>query len=211
MSKGRPINWAPYEDFIRANYVEMTARQLAECLHAEFGADINEGAISNYLQRNNLHSGRTGRFEAGLIPANKGRHWADYMSPKSQARCRATTFKKGNRPQTWQPVGTEVTDSDGYRKIKVAEPNRWKLLHRYIWEQANGPIPDGCNVTFLDGDRQNCSLENLVLMTRRENAVRNCHLIQKAATPEHRAATIPLAKIKVIVLDYDKDRRQQGD
>lgn len=209
MPKGHRIDWTPYEDFIRANYVELTAPQIAERLRSEFGADIEDGALKSYMTRHNLHSGRTGRYEPGRTAENKGLHWSDYMPPESQARSRATTFKKGNRPQTWVPVGTEAIDKDGYRKIKVAEPNRWKLLHRYVWEQANGPIPDGCNVTFLDGDPQNCTLENLVLMTRRENAFRNCHLIQEAATPEHRSATIPLAKIRVRVLDEDRKRRKR--
>lgn len=47
---------------------------------------------------------------------------------------------------------------DGYYRATVAprEP-----LHHRVWCDANGTIPDGCQVMFADGDRANCSLENL--------------------------------------------------
>ncbi|WP_415907042.1 sigma-70 family RNA polymerase sigma factor [Oleiharenicola sp. Vm1] len=35
-------------------------------------------------------------------------------------------------------------------------------LHHVIWTEANGPIPDGCNLYFKDGDNQNCRLSNIV-------------------------------------------------
>ena len=34
-------------------------------------------------------------------------------------------------------------------------------LHRAIWADVHGPIPDGHQVSFKDGDKNNCSLENL--------------------------------------------------
>ncbi|WP_342792441.1 MULTISPECIES: HNH endonuclease signature motif containing protein [unclassified Pseudomonas] len=39
------------------------------------------------------------------------------------------------------------------------------LLCRF-WEQANGPIPDGCYVSPLDGNRRNTDLANLKLVTK---------------------------------------------
>lgn len=34
-------------------------------------------------------------------------------------------------------------------------------LHRIVWSDANGPIPDGHQVMFRDGDKRNCDLMNL--------------------------------------------------
>ena len=37
--------------------------------------------------------------------------------------------------------------------------------HRWVWEQEHGPIPEGFRVYFLDGDRRNCRIENLELVS----------------------------------------------
>lgn len=45
-----------------------------------------------------------------------------------------------------------------------------QYTHRMIWENANGPIPDGMVVAHLDGDATNNVLENLQVMTPYEHA-----------------------------------------
>lgn len=42
--------------------------------------------------------------------------------------------------------------------------------HRWVWEQAHGPIPPGMIVHHVDGDRRNNDLGNLRLMTHAEHA-----------------------------------------
>lgn len=91
-----------------------------------------------------------------------------------------TRFKPGSRPQTWVPVGTEVVDSYGYRKRKVRDDaptgmtrNNWQFVHILLWEQHNGPVPDGHNVVFRDKDRSNVVIENLECISRADNARRN--------------------------------------
>ncbi len=64
------------------------------------------------------------------------------------------------------PLGTEKVQNDGYIRVKVAEPSVWVFKHRLLWEEANGPIPEGHMVTFIDGDKSNFHLENLRLSTR---------------------------------------------
>lgn len=57
--------------------------------------------------------------------------------------------------------------------IKVAEPNEWVLLSRWVWEQANGPIPLGKGIHHKDEDKLNDSLENLELVSKAEHLDRH--------------------------------------
>lgn len=84
----------------------------------------------------------------------------------------------GGRPRV--PVGTERAGKDGYVVIKVAEQPRvpmskdnWRLKHVWLWEQTNGPLPDGMCVYFADGDKTNYDAENLVAVPRRLVGVMN--------------------------------------
>lgn len=43
------------------------------------------------------------------------------------------------------------------------------LEHRYIWEQAFGPIPKGYDIHHIDGIKDHNVLENLQLVTRLEH------------------------------------------
>lgn len=45
-------------------------------------------------------------------------------------------------------------------------------LHRYKWEKLRGKIPPGKKLHFIDGDRTNCRISNLVLLTKSELARR---------------------------------------
>ena len=128
----------------------------------------------NFIANNKLNTGFNGRFEKGQTSPTKGRKWSEYMSPEAQKNSRTTCFSKGNIPLNHKPVGTISVRrhrKGAKRKlpevyIKVAEPNKWKLYNRYLWEQANGPIPKGYVICFRDGDTLNCKLENLRCVSR---------------------------------------------
>jgi hypothetical protein len=78
----------------------------------------------------------------------------------------ATEFKKGHIPHTWKPVGSESIRSDGYTWVKIAEPHKWREKHVLIWEAANGKVPKGHAILFADGNSQNITLENMLLVSR---------------------------------------------
>src|SRR5947207_3481527 len=48
--------------------------------------------------------------------------------------------------------------------------SRKGLLHRYIWEQHNGPIPPGYHVHHRDHDKSNNAIDNLVALLPGEHA-----------------------------------------
>lgn len=61
-----------------------------------------------------------------------------------------------------------TNDKDGYLRDTVfrgAKYNGETFLHRRVWVDHNGPIPPGNKICFKDGDRQNCAIGNLEMLT----------------------------------------------
>lgn len=120
--------------------------------------------------------GKKTQFKQGHEPFNKGRKgW------QAGGRAPETQFKKGQRPKTWVPIGTEVADRDGYLKRKIKDDTtpgqsrfNWKYVHVLLWEEHTGTeIPKGHAVVFKDGNKQNLCIENLELLSRGELMRRN--------------------------------------
>lgn len=65
--------------------------------------------------------------------------------------------------------GRKITYSSntGYPSIWDGEKN--VLVHRYVWEKVNGPIPDGYQIHHKDHDRTNFRIDNLELVETREH------------------------------------------
>ena len=42
-------------------------------------------------------------------------------------------------------------------------------LHRYVWEEVNGPIPEGMLIHHVDGDKLNNEIENLELVSHKDH------------------------------------------
>jgi hypothetical protein len=187
LTTGKVHRWTPAElKILRKRYphekTEKIARDLGLPLHKVFNAAKRAGLEKSekYLAspdacrlRRDDNPGVAYRFPKGHVPANKGLRrpgWAP-------GRMATTQFKKGQRGNKWVPIGTERLNSDGYWSVKVAETKRydksWKAKHRILWEQAHGPVPPGHIVSFKDGNKLNCVLENLELLTMADNARRN--------------------------------------
>jgi hypothetical protein len=111
--------------------------------------------------------GKAYRFKKGMNTWNKG--LKGYMGANK------TSFKKGKIPPNTVEIGTETKDRDGYVKVKVEQPNFWKLKHRLIWENRFGSIPDKHAVIFINGDKDNFDLTNLALVHRRDLLYFNRH------------------------------------
>lgn len=60
-----------------------------------------------------------------------------------------------------------VNNVTGYRAVKIAQKNEY--VHRVIWEYHNGPIPDGLEIDHKDTNRDNNKIDNLRLVTSKEN------------------------------------------
>lgn len=113
-----------------------------------------------------------GFFQKGFTPHNKGKKMPDDV----YARCKGTMFKKGNIPPQTRHDGAIRLSLDKcgrvYKYIRISKAN-WKLYSHYVWEPVNGPVPKGMCLWHKDGDTLNSDPDNLELITRKENRLRN--------------------------------------
>jgi len=131
-------------------------RELAELMTEKFEQEYSLNQIKYALRRYKLNTGLTGYFEKGSIPWNKG---------KTGFKDSGGSFIKGHIPKKTTPIGTERVDTRGYTHIKVGFPNTWKPKHRYIYEKHFGEIPKGYNIMFLDKNKANFDIDNLILVS----------------------------------------------
>ena len=80
------------------------------------------------------------------------------------------------------PVGTEYVKPDGMVLVKVT-PNKWKYKQRHIYEQYyKVELPKDIMVIFLDGDRTNFDINNLMAVSTPEyNCIKNKDLLPNNA------------------------------
>ncbi len=180
--------------FIKENYKRLSQVELATALNERFGLQVTPVQIKSFTGNHKIHSGRTGCFEKGIRPWNTGTKGLTSANP--------TSFKKGSRPANWKPLGTErICKKYGYVLVKVAEQNpytghgtRYRQKHVYVWEQTNGPVPPGMVVFIVDGNKLNCDIDNLELLSRQELLYLNLHGYNDLPA-ELRPSMLALAKL----------------
>lgn len=163
--------------------------------------DVSAANLHALRKRNGWRTGRTGCFEKGLTPHNKGK-----PMPYHPASAR-TQFKKGNLPHNVKYAGHERISKDGYVEISIEETNphtgferRYVLKHRWLWEKKHGPVPAGMCLK-CKGDRMNADPSNWELVPRallpRLNGGRNKTLLAYDEVPAAlRPAIMTVAKIE---------------
>lgn len=74
------------------------------------------------------------------------------------------------------PIGHEIINSKGTVLRKISDTRNakrdYRPVHWIVWENANGPIPPKHTFIFIDGNKTNTSLDNLLLLTRRDKGMR---------------------------------------
>ena len=169
----KPRIYTPEEHAFMKDFVPgHSYKEIRDEFLKRFGGEVTKSFPSSYIMNHGLNTGRNGWFEKGHVPANKGKK----MSPEQYDKCRRTMFPKGHTPRNTDPIGTEKLLADGYIWVKVDDQRyvkkgvNWIQKHRKIWQDHNGPIPDGHVVIFLDGDRKNFDINNLACISMADNA-----------------------------------------
>lgn len=164
-------------------------REIQKAFIEKFGWEISLSQVNSYIGNHHLSTGRTGRFQKGQEPPNKGKKGI------CAAGCEKSWFKKGHIPANYRSVGSERVNVDGYIEVKVADPNKWKLKHRVVWESVNGKIPKGYIIIFRDNDKTNTDIDNLLLIKRGTHVVLN-HTGLCEYSGEFKETAICIAELK---------------
>lgn len=212
-------------DFVRANAAGRSSAELAALVNSTFRTSFTAMQMKSYKASHKIRSGVTPKPPAVFPPEireyilshHDGVPYCD-MADMVNSRF-GTAFPKEKFRWFYQnhklrcgvrwtgkkaASGAVSQKKNDYQYIKT-EDGKWILLHHYVWEQVHGPIPPGCKVTFLDGNIQNVSLENLALVSNAEQMI----LVRdnlRFSDPQLTQAGILVAKIKVAASKRQKGR-----
>lgn len=176
-----------FDDFIKENYLTIPIKTMAQMCRKG-----SETAFRCRIKQLGLiippelaeQRKRASCFAKGHIPDNKGKKLEEFMSAENIVKFRANTYKKGNVPKNKMPIGSITVKFYGgsnmknpsYRLqfIKIGEGNYdWRPLHIHNWLEAGKSIPKGFVLAFKTTDYMNVELDNLHLITKKENMLRN--------------------------------------
>ena len=99
----------------------------------------------------------------------------------------------GSRGRKLNPIKHHT----GYLVMTVCQDGLQKQMrvHRFIWECLKGDIPDGLVINHKNGDKQDNRLDNLELVTNRENVVHAWEVLKRQSV---KGEDKPQAKITEI-------------
>ena len=124
-------------DFIIEHGAEMTTEELYTAVNEHFGCQHTKDSVRTHAKKLGVR--------------------------KKKNTLRRAQKARGN------PVGT-VKVVNGFKYIRTSNEfdnfyKDWKPLHRQVWESIHGKIPEGYTVVFLNGNKLDCSIDNLACVS----------------------------------------------
>ena len=164
----QPHIWSEEEKkYLKEIVTGRSYKDINKMMNDKFEYQFTESQIKGALRRYGLNTGLTGQFTKAHTPWNKGKRGLNIGGKETQ-------FQKGHQPINHRKVGSERITVDGYTEIKVAEPNKWRLKHRVMYEKYHNVKLDPKQlIIFADRDKSNMSKENLLLVDNNQLLVLN--------------------------------------
>lgn len=161
--------WTPAEvRKLRRLYPDMDNGAVGERLARSWSA-VQNMAVKLHLRKSAAFMASPAcRFQRGMRPWNLG--VTGYMGANR------TSFRRGQKPASWRPVGSERINKDGHVERKVREPRKWRTVHAINWEAVHGNVKPGYIVAFKVGtNKLDPGIANLECISRAENMRRNTY------------------------------------
>lgn len=109
-----------------------------------------------------------------------------------------------------KPVGTERKDKDGYIRV-IVDTGKERLKHHIVWEREHEPVKNTEILMFLDGDKTNCDINNLILVKRMYLGAINSILKDiEDVTPQMRKTAILSAELLIEARNKDIQRKKNS-
>lgn len=201
-------------DFVRDNSWGVSSKDMAVMVNEKFGTNFDQHRMNVFRARHHIKSGLPGWYQRSHEPGNKGKKLEEYVGEERAAEIREklapTQFKKGHAPLNELPVGAISKTTDGYvirkKQMEGSQWERWEFMHRAIWEEHNGPVPPGMSVMFKDGNKENLSIDNLMLVTKGESA-QLTRLGLRSEDPELTELGLNIVRLRLAASGIKKRRR----
>lgn len=196
MSRSQPLfgrPWTPEDDaVIRARYPNERTLTIAQALGRSVRAVYVRAQVLE-VKKTEAYIPTT-RWQKGHVPASKGRPFAPGNTAWNQGRrygsqtgrmTMLARYAAGYRPPTEKPLGSLRLRTDRgttylERKFSMTGTNqsqRWRAVHRLVWEAQHGPTPPGHRVVFRAGmhtiEVEEITLDRLELVTHAQLLERN--------------------------------------
>jgi hypothetical protein len=187
--------WTPKEiRFLEKNIAGRSYAEMTELFNHRFGLSLTLGQITSALKSHKLHNG-INHFHFGHPPYFKGKN--------------RTSYKPGQKPWNYKPIGSERVNYNGIVDVKIADtpPKKYKSKHLIIWEKANGSVPKGYFIIFADGNKKNFNLSNLLMVSYKEIAVMN----KQRLISKHRDLTLAgklIADIRILIAERKRGSKR---
>jgi hypothetical protein len=221
--KGRSIPYSADEmAWLEANRLMVISDYHRSFVERFSRVDVSLPNLHALRKRKGWKTGRDGFFIKGQEPFNKGVPCPPGRGGR-HPNARKTQFKKGRLPHNANYLGHERIDpKDGYVYVSVPETNphtgferRYVLKHKWLWEQANGPVAAGMALKCLDGNRQNTDPSNWepvsrALLPRLNGGRHKRRLAYDDAAQELKPTLMAIAKLEQRARSLTKARGEQS-
>lgn len=166
--------------FLKDNSPKFTRRELTDQFNKRFGTNQSIQSIRSICSTLGYMCGNDGKFKKGQKSWCKGitkEEWLSHLSNKSLEKLRKGQFGYGRKRDSGYPVGHELW-RNGYLMVKVTDDanipcrKRWQFKQILMWEQHHKKkVPKGHIVIFKNGDNTDFKIENLLMISRKQNSV----------------------------------------
>ena len=162
-------------EYVSAHYSSQSVDTTKSELERLFGVSASKHTIRRTARKLGLNAPRGGhRFQKGTVPKNhkpfpKGRE-NNYWTGKSrkelmQKESLEKSLSNLRAGHNVLPIGS-IRTYEGDKFIKYRETvggnkDGWMRLDRYVFQKAHGEVPDENVFIHLNGDKGDCSLDNL--------------------------------------------------
>ena len=177
-----------------------SSKECMEMINEKYGLHLTLAQIRGWKKNHKTPSGYDTKFRPGE------KSWI--TGKKFPGRTNSGCWTKGHVATNARKIG-DVQKHGGYWEIKIQDGHgndNWVPLHRYIYEQVYGKIPEGYKILFLDRNTDNFEPDNLVCVSAGELNVANHRYGLMVDQPELNRAILSAARLQITISEKGKKK-----